>query len=530
MRLALRPALASSVFLLYSLIGSTKGFATFKWPDHQLAFVDRVLYEGSRFGNLTPDCRRRTNTTVAAQWIRIAYHDMSTHDVTDGSGGLDASILFELNRTQNIGRGMRDSLNDINFFTSPYVGLADMIAMGAVLAVESCGGPIIPYRAGRIDAKVAGPATVPEPQQDLPTHIELFRRQGFNQAEMIALVACGHTLGGVRRDDFPEIVYASEFADFDGTLSKFDNTVVTEYLDDTTTNPLIKSANVTTQSDLRIFSSDQNVTMQSIASPEKFSQTCGTLFERMINTVPKEVKLTEPVDPIENKVWGVSLIPQNGSYLLRVNLRRLSANPSRTVTLFWKEHHTQGSGSLCPPAGCVVNSTAPSSADVSSLGKSIGLKGFVNYRFNTEVPLSTSISRFWFSVDENDGSGPKIVDNGGSEYVIDQDAVLFDPSKTEILHADFPPAVKLVVGVRTSDIDSSDTFKLSIESYLPGTSDFIPIIQTVDLQQDTQNPPADGYTFFTGIIKPGVTAIHINAVFGGKTFRQYIDENDYFYV
>ncbi|KAG6804789.1 hypothetical protein H0H93_006710, partial [Arthromyces matolae] len=70
--------------------------------------------------------------------------------------------------------------------------------MGAVLGVASCGGPVIPYRAGRIDATQAGPATVPEPQQDLQTHIASFERQGFNQTEMIALVACGHTIGGVR--------------------------------------------------------------------------------------------------------------------------------------------------------------------------------------------------------------------------------------------------------------------------------------------------------------------------------------------
>ncbi|KAF8163812.1 hypothetical protein B0H34DRAFT_650918, partial [Crassisporium funariophilum] len=274
----------------------------------------------------------------------------------------------------------------------------------------------------------------------LQMHIESFRRQGFTQAEMIALVACGHTLGGFRRNDFPEIVDASApngFSSFDGTIFKYDNTVVKEYIDDTTANPLIRTANVTTRSDLRIFSSDQN----------EFSQTCGTLFERMTNTVPKKVKLTEPVDPIEDKVWGVSLIPRNGSYVLWACLRCLSDNPSRTVTLFWKDHHTQSSGSFCPPAGCVVNSTSSSSSGVSSFGTSIALKGFVNYRFNTQVPLNTSISRFWFSVDENDGSGPKVIDNGGTEYVMDQDMVLVDPSRTTIIYGDIGTLLALVVGV-----------------------------------------------------------------------------------
>lgn len=34
----------------------------------------------------------------------------------------------------------------------------------------------------------------------------MFRRQGFSQTEMITLVACGHTIGGVRNTDFPHIV------------------------------------------------------------------------------------------------------------------------------------------------------------------------------------------------------------------------------------------------------------------------------------------------------------------------------------
>lgn len=77
--------------------------------------------------------------------------------------------------------------------------MADIIALGAVFAVAGCGGPLIPFSAGRVDATRAGPPTVPEPQQDLASHQASFRRQGFNETEMIALVACGHTLGGVRQ-------------------------------------------------------------------------------------------------------------------------------------------------------------------------------------------------------------------------------------------------------------------------------------------------------------------------------------------
>lgn len=100
---------------------------------------------------------------------------------------------------------------------------ADIIAMGAAFGVFTCGGPVLDYRAGRKDAVSAGSFGVPQPQEDLPTHTESFRRQGFTSTEMIALVACGHTVaGGVRSADFPQIV--APVAGNTITLSNFDTT------------------------------------------------------------------------------------------------------------------------------------------------------------------------------------------------------------------------------------------------------------------------------------------------------------------
>ena len=41
----------------------------------------------------------------------------------------------------------------------------------------------------------------------------------------------------------------------------------------------------------------------------------------MINTVPNSVSLTDVVDPIDTKVSGVQVFPQNGSLILNANLR-----------------------------------------------------------------------------------------------------------------------------------------------------------------------------------------------------------------
>lgn len=47
---------------------------------------------------------------------------------------------------------------------------ADVIAIGVVLAVVEFGGPIIPYRGGRIDASAVGASGVSPPEEGLQTH------------------------------------------------------------------------------------------------------------------------------------------------------------------------------------------------------------------------------------------------------------------------------------------------------------------------------------------------------------------------
>jgi catalase (peroxidase I) len=63
---------------------------------------------------------------------------------------------------------------------------------------DHSGGPKINFRGGRIDAKQPDPTGVPQPQDSLQSHTAAFVRAGFSAVEMIQLVACGHTLGGVQ--------------------------------------------------------------------------------------------------------------------------------------------------------------------------------------------------------------------------------------------------------------------------------------------------------------------------------------------
>ncbi|KAF5376350.1 hypothetical protein D9757_008645 [Collybiopsis confluens] len=511
---------------VYALLGLAQSLSTFKWPNIVLSYADRQLYEGS-FDLLASGCPSRDNSTIPAQWLRLvvhlAYYDMATHNVDDGTGGLDGSIQFELDRPQNVGEGMLASLRDFAGMETqaPFFGMADMIALGTVLAIAGCGGPIIPFSAGRIDATGSGPATAPEPQQDLATHTELFRSQGFTPTEMIALVACGHTLGGVRQVDFPQIVRdnTTVVQTFDSTPA-FDTAIVSEYLQNTTQNPLVVGPNITTRSDFRIFSSDGNATMQSLLSTDNFNKTCASLFERMINTVPANVKLTDPItEPFQYLVTDPMFAIHNGSLSMTTALRVLNDNPHRTVTLFW----TDRQGSFCPPSiGCSIQSDLTQDGfQLSSIGPKQGFTAS-RYSFNATINLPTSISKFWFEVNENDGSKNPvtIVNNGGGGFVIEQDSLFVDigRSKTVVIvdsesHGILEEFTEIVVAIR-SDPDAHSN--VSVTTFIPsngfnGGPPFIPTINTTKLQLDTTNAHEAGYVFLKANISVVTSFLDLTA-------------------
>jgi hypothetical protein len=73
---------------------------------------------------------------------------------------------------------------------------------------------------------------VPQSQDSLKSHTAAFARIGFSPKEMIQLVACGHTIGGVQRAAFPDIVPENVVSEkynpdgnvvFDQTFAAFDN-------------------------------------------------------------------------------------------------------------------------------------------------------------------------------------------------------------------------------------------------------------------------------------------------------------------
>lgn len=195
--------------------------------------------------------------------------------------------------------------------------MADLVALGTVTSLANCGGLFVPYRGGRIDATSAGAFGVPEPETDLEETLAEFANTGFSAADSIGLTACGHSLGRVHHGGFPQVVPESAVTpnntaggiDLDSTRTTFDIAIVEEYLGGygQRGGPLVTSDNVTVRSDLRLYESDGNATMRMLGqSKEYFFSTCNTLFERMINTVPEEVELSEIIQPMPVKPVNVT--------------------------------------------------------------------------------------------------------------------------------------------------------------------------------------------------------------------------------
>ncbi|KAF8144293.1 heme peroxidase [Mycena galopus ATCC 62051] len=343
-----------------------------------------------------------------------AYHDMATHNITDGTGGLDASIRFaeEQARAENVGDGFDNTFSVLTGFSTRYVSVADILALGTVIAVEFCGGPQIPFRGGRVDATEPNLPGVPEPEQTLDSHIAAFAKQGFTQDEMIALVACGHTFGGVQHAPFPDIVpelndpnSTESVAHFDTTNTHFDNNIAMEYISGTTQNPLVVGLNDTTNSDKRIFGSDGNVTMLSFAnSPEIFASRCSELFARMLDTVPSGVQLSDVITPLPVKPTDPTFT-LDGDVLQfsgRVRFWNLTDNPNRVALLLWDDH-----------LGGVHNSTLLST--VESVGS---YPDGVATSSGLSLDAAAGITNMRFMVDG------QLEDQGGVGFAV-QDAVVF---------------------------------------------------------------------------------------------------------
>ncbi|KAJ3117839.1 hypothetical protein HDU96_005426 [Phlyctochytrium bullatum] len=176
---------------------------------------------------------------LAALWIRNVFHDAGTFDAATGIGGADGSLESneELVLPDNTGiaksmptRMLRRAAN----ISATALSDADKIALAGIVAVRHCGGPNIPFRAGRGDSSpksiINDYSLLPsDPFDSLANITAKFARMGLNKVDMLVLVAGSHSLGGAHRQVTPKVT-SEVFVPFDDTPGVFDNGPFTRIL------------------------------------------------------------------------------------------------------------------------------------------------------------------------------------------------------------------------------------------------------------------------------------------------------------
>ncbi|KAH6680685.1 WSC domain-containing protein [Halenospora varia] len=363
---------------------------------------------------------------TAAEWLRIGFHDMATTDIFFAPhGGIDGSIAFELQNGENVGTGFQTSLNIYSNFLNSRVSIADMIALGVYSSVRGCGGPAIPMRGGRVDATKAGKTGVPQPQNGRGTFINQFARMGFNAVDMIQMVACGHTMGGVHAAEFPNIVpprtAPNDFQLFD-TTPEFDNNIVVQYVNGPISDPLTVGPSVanTRNSDFQVFTADApntNSTVKAMQAPATFNSVCSSILQRMIETVdPDTTTLSDVIQPYEVKPSGLQLtLLAGGTQIkflgdIRVRTTTRSASQIASVLLIYKDRI---GGSTC--GSCSITTTVAGTANGFD-------DSFSFYSFDANLPSTSSISSFTVLITLISG-GTETYNNNGGGFLI-QDSVI----------------------------------------------------------------------------------------------------------
>ncbi|CAK9312826.1 unnamed protein product [Citrullus colocynthis] len=131
--------------------------------------------------------------------LRLVFHDAGTFETNDTSGGMNGSIIHELDRPEN--RGLKKSVKILEEAKSTLnlirpVSWADVIAVAGAEAVSICGGPSIAVELGRLDSEKPDPeGKLPEESLNAVGLKQIFSRKGFTTRELVALSGA-HTIGG----------------------------------------------------------------------------------------------------------------------------------------------------------------------------------------------------------------------------------------------------------------------------------------------------------------------------------------------
>ncbi|KAI0167128.1 heme peroxidase [Hypoxylon sp. FL1284] len=464
--------------------------------------LEEIMYQvsgfnGRGFGGTVIPCSNEASgpgRQNAAEWLRAAFHDMATTTFLDNvrSGGMDGSLQYELLSSDNIGPGFNTTLKFMADYYTSRSGVADLIALGVYYAVRSCGGPVVPVAGGRIDALEGGPIGVPLPQNTAFTFSQQFTRMGFDTTEMIQATACGHTIGGVHDNEFPEIVPVGSTENgevpLDSTVASFDNKVVTEYIAGNTTNPMVvgPSVKATRNADFKVFNYDSNATIATMADPAEFNSICATVLQKLIDTVPDGVVLSDPIQPYAVKPVNMQLALNSGATTMqltgsiRVRTTDMGDDSVTNLTLNYKD---RSGGSDCGSASCEYTATL--------LGATQGFDDdFAWFPIDAAIPTSSGISSFTITLTMASGTTQSF-DNNGDSYPM-QDAVLIQMPQSCLLSG----TLTVTAAVRNDRKSLPVNMFLSYKTPTGDVNRPVPTLKNATVLM-TEGTCVGGYTFYT---------------------------------
>eukprot|EP00672_Neobodo_designis_P024404 CAMPEP_0174830732 /NCGR_PEP_ID=MMETSP1114-20130205/2688_1 /TAXON_ID=312471 /ORGANISM="Neobodo designis, Strain CCAP 1951/1" /LENGTH=329 /DNA_ID=CAMNT_0016064535 /DNA_START=40 /DNA_END=1029 /DNA_ORIENTATION=- len=162
-------------------------------PPYDVAAVKKALEEALE-----------DDLAAAPSLVRLAWHEAGTWDckAKDGSPN-SASMRFkpECAHAANAGLDKARAWLEPIKKKFPAIPYADLWALAGCVAIESMGGPEVPFRWGRTDAKESKvpDGRLPDASQGEKHIRDVFTRLGFNDRETVALIGA-HAIGECHAD------------------------------------------------------------------------------------------------------------------------------------------------------------------------------------------------------------------------------------------------------------------------------------------------------------------------------------------
>ncbi|KAJ3064984.1 hypothetical protein HDU99_004306, partial [Rhizoclosmatium hyalinum] len=163
-------------------------------------------------------------------FLRLAWHDASTGNVVDGTGGPHATMnLQDPEDPENKGlQRAIDALEPLYEVYQKKISRADLWSFAGAVAVRVMGGPVIPWRPGRNDitdikqARLGPGNRIPGATDSWETQVAKFKKLGLNSTDLGALIYGGHGVGRCHRQysgyHGPWTGQENTFSNFHGTL------------------------------------------------------------------------------------------------------------------------------------------------------------------------------------------------------------------------------------------------------------------------------------------------------------------------